>query len=141
MIETCVRMKRDIVREDEFDHGRRRLLNLGHSFGHAVEACSHFRILHGQAVAIGMAVMCRASAVFQRMPPEEAERVIQLLERCGLPTETDFRAEELLDALYTDKKLRGDTMHLVVPERIGQCRIQPVPVSELKHWLTAGGVR
>ena len=55
VIETCVCMKRDIVHEDEYDRGQRQLLNLGHSFGHAVEACSDFSILHGQAVAIGMA--------------------------------------------------------------------------------------
>ena len=61
VIRTCVEMKRDIVHEDEFDRGQRQVLNLGHSFGHAVEACSRFTILHGQAVAIGMALITRAA--------------------------------------------------------------------------------
>ena len=61
VIEACVTAKRDLVEEDEYDHGRRQLLNLGHSFGHAVEACSGYTVLHGKAVAIGMAMVTRAA--------------------------------------------------------------------------------
>ncbi len=64
IIETCVTMKRDIVAQDEFDRGQRQLLNLGHTFGHGIEACSGFAVSHGSAVAIGMAMMVRAAAAF-----------------------------------------------------------------------------
>ena len=62
IIETCVRMKRDIVAQDEFDRGQRQLLNLGHTFGHGIEACSGFAVSHGSAVAIGMAMIVRSAA-------------------------------------------------------------------------------
>ena len=99
VIETCVRMKRDIVHQDEYDTGLRRLLNLGHSFGHAVEACSGFSILHGQAVAIGMSMICRAAVRKDICPPEAAEQVIALLRQYGLPTETDYPLDELFQAV------------------------------------------
>ena len=61
MIAACVEMKRDVVQSDEFDRGQRALLNLGHTIGHAVEACSNFTILHGEGVAIGLAAITRAA--------------------------------------------------------------------------------
>ena len=137
---TCVRMKRDIVHEDEFDRGQRQLLNLGHSFGHAVEACSRFSILHGEAVAIGMAIITRAAVRRGDCPPEALDRLLALLQRCGLPTETDYSADELFAALGTDKKLTGSTMHLVIPEDIGRCRIEAMPLAEAKELLRLGGV-
>ena len=140
VIRTCVEMKRDIVAEDEFDRGRRQLLNLGHSFGHAVEACSGFTVLHGQAVAIGMAAICRAAAAKGFCSPETAEEVISALEQYGLPTHTDYSLDEMVRALYTDKKLDGDTMHLIVPESVGRCRILAVPVAEVRDWMRLGGI-
>ena len=139
VIETCVRMKRDIVREDEYDRGRRQLLNLGHSFGHAVEACSGFSILHGQAVAIGMALIARAAAAKGYCGKDCALRLTAALRDYGLPTETDFSTEELAAAMALDKKRSGSTMHLVVPEAIGRCRILAVPAAEIPDWLRAGG--
>ena len=139
VIETCVCMKRDIVHEDEYDRGQRQLLNLGHSFGHAVEACSGFSILHGQAVAIGMALIARAAAAKGYCDQETVERLTAALRDYGLPTETDFSLKELAAAMALDKKRTGSTMHLVVPEAIGRCRILAVPVSEIPDWLRAGG--
>ena len=140
VIKTCVEMKRDIVREDEFDRGQRQLLNLGHSFGHAVEACSRFTILHGQAVAIGMALITRAAVRRGDCPEAALTRLLALLKRFGLPTETDYSAHELFAALGTDKKLSGSTMHLVIPENIGRCRIEAMPLEEAKALLRLGGV-
>ena len=131
VIETCVTMKRDIVREDEFDRGRRRLLNLGHSFGHAVELCSGYAILHGQAVAVGMAIMARAAAEKGFCSPETREAIVEGLERYGLPTRTDYPLTELAEAVGADKKRTGGTMHLVVPRELGRCEIVPVPLAEI----------
>ena len=133
-------MKRDIVGEDEFDRGRRQILNLGHSFGHAVEACSRFTILHGQAVAIGMALITRAAVRRGDCPEAALTRLLALLKRFGLPTGTDYGADELFAALGTDKKLSGSTMHLVIPEDIGRCRIEAMPLEEAKALLRLGGV-
>ena len=141
VIETCVSMKRDIVHEDEYDCGLRQLLNLGHSFGHAVEACSHFEVLHGQAVAIGMAIIARAAAAKGFCGEETVRRLIDALRQYGLPRETDFGLKEMAEAVCLDKKLTGSTMHLVVPEAIGRCRILAVPLEEIPDWLRAGGIR
>ena len=137
---TCVEMKRDIVSQDEFDRGLRQLLNLGHSFGHAVEACSHFGVLHGQAVAIGMAAITRAAVAKGYCSEETLREVLAILEQYHLPASTDFPLEAMAEAALTDKKLTGGTMHLVVPEAIGRCAIVRVPVEEIKDWMKAGGI-
>ncbi len=139
VIEHCVTMKRDIVHEDEFDTGLRRLLNLGHSFGHAVEKCSGFSILHGQAVAIGMAMMTRAAVEEGYCDAEALEKLLDILSAYRLPTACDYSAEELAKAMLSDKKMTGSTMHLVVPETVGKCRVHSVAAFELIDWLRAGG--
>ena len=141
VIETCVIMKRDIVRQDEFDRGLRQLLNLGHSFGHAVEACSGFRVLHGQAVAIGMALIARAAAAKGICTPETRDAIVEGLRRTGLPTETEYPLAELAAAVSMDKKLSGSTMHLIVPVEVGRCETITVPLAAIPDWLRAGGVR
>lgn len=139
VIENCIAMKRDIVHEDEFDRGQRQLLNLGHSFGHAIEACSGFTVLHGEAVAIGMALMARAAANRGYCSAETAERTLAVLRQYGLPTRTPYTSRELEEALLADKKRRGGVMTLVVPREISRCELVSVPVSELSDWLKAGG--
>jgi len=128
------------VAEDEFDRGRRQLLNLGHSFGHAVEACSGFTVLHGQAVAIGMALMARAAEAKGYCSAETRARIVGVLEQYGLPTGTHYPLDAMTAAMGMDKKLTGSTMHLVVPREIGVCEILAVPSREIPDWLRAGGV-
>ena len=135
VIETCVCCKAAIVAEDEHDFGKRRLLNLGHTFGHAVENRSAYSLLHGEAVAIGIAMICRASAKKGLLPASDRDAVISLLHAYGLPTETAFTPDELMDVLLLDKKISSGKLHLIVPRRIGQCDIVPVTVDELRDWL------
>jgi len=140
VITTCVSMKRDIVEADEFDRGCRQLLNLGHSFGHAVEACSNFTVLHGQAVAIGMAAITRAAAAKGICTQETLEAVLALLKQYELPTDTDYALDDLYQASMSDKKMNGKTMHLIVPDKIGHCRIEAVPAETVREWMQAGGI-
>ena len=141
VIEVCVQMKRDIVGADEYDLGRRRTLNLGHTFGHAVEQCSDFSLLHGEAVAIGMATVTRA-AVKRRLCGEETlQRLLKILHRYGLPTETGYALDKLYEAELVDKKISGGKMHLIVPEKIGQVRVETIPVEMLRDWMQDGGIR
>ena len=141
VIEVCVQMKRDIVGADEYDLGRRRTLNLGHTFGHAVEQCSDFSLLHGEAVAIGMATVTRA-AVKRRLCGEETlRRLLKILHRYGLPTETGYALDKLYEAELVDKKISGGKMHLIVPEKIGQVRVETIPVEMLRDWMQDGGIR
>ena len=151
VIEKCITMKRDIVREDEYDTGLRQLLNLGHSFGHAIEACSGFTLeipvqvmgkLRGRVKVSVSATPdeMRAAAEKGYCSAETAAKTVAALERYGLPTATGYSLAVLEAAMLDDKKRRGGVMKLVVPREIGRCEIVPVPLSELRDWLRAGGV-
>ncbi len=131
VIARCVAHKRDVVCRDEFDTGERQLLNLGHTVGHAIEKCSNFAVSHGRAVAVGTAIMARAFS-------EDADAIVSVLREFGLPTETEFSPEELAHAALADKKRSGDTLALVVPERVGRASIKRIPVGELLTVIKAG---
>ena len=141
VIEVCVQMKRDIVGADEYDLGRRRTLNLGHTFGHAVEQCSDFSLLHGEAVAIGMATVTRAAVKRGICGEETLARLLDILHRYGLPTETGYELDKLYEAELVDKKISDGKMHLIVPEKIGQVRMETIPVEALRDWMQDGGIR
>ena len=132
VITRCIQWKRDVVMEDEFDTGLRQKLNLGHTVGHGVEAASNFTISHGQAVAIGMAIVSRACHC-----PQET-RILSLLERFCLPTSTLFSADVLYAYTLSDKKRMGDTIRLILPMGIGDCIIRPIPIGNLKSFLEEG---
>ena len=132
VIARCVELKRNVVMEDEFDRGSRMKLNLGHTIGHGIEAKSNFAISHGQAVAIGMAIVARAS----RCP--DAGRIQNCLTVFGLPTQTEFTSSDLFACALSDKKRSGGTVSLVIPRQIGQCDIVPTQISELPSFIEAG---
>ena len=138
VISRCVELKRDVVTKDEFDRGLRMLLNLGHTFGHGVEAQSGFSVSHGKAVAIGTAIMARAAASRGLCSSADAEQMLSLLKLFGLPTSTDYAANQLVQSALSDKKRSADTVNLIVPHSIGDCRPLPTPVSDLKSFLEAG---
>ncbi len=140
VIRTCVEMKRDYVMKDEFDTGLRMMLNFGHTFGHAAEACSRFSILHGQGVAIGMAVISRAASALGFLSTEDRDALISLIRAYGLPTEPAWPAGDMAAAAASDKKSAGSSVRLIVPERIGVCSIQKIPSEDLIRWLNLGGV-
>ena len=118
---------------DEYDLGRRRTLNLGHTFGHAIERCSNYTLSHGQAVAVGTLM---AAGAANRPELCRAIRVANLA--CGLPVHAEYSADELARAALGDKKRRGDEIALVLPERIGHCVIHNIPVSELPDAFARG---
>ena len=138
VIARCVAHKRDIVAEDEFDTGRRGLLNLGHTLGHAVEACSDFTLSHGKSVAIGTAVVCRAAAEAGYAEAGLPAAVEKLLRQFGLPVKTAFSIDELMPVMLSDKKRSGCTVNVVVPERIGQCALRPMTADKLLDFMEAG---
>lgn len=138
VIEHCVTMKRDVVARDEFDVGDRRLLNLGHTIGHCVEANSDFRLSHGKSVSIGMAIISRTAVNDQLLSEESAIKIMNTLHRFSLPTYTSDRAEDLVPFALSDKKRTGGTVSLIVPRAIGHCEIIKIPVEELVHFIQAG---
>ena len=132
VITRCVELKRDVVMEDEFDTGARMKLNLGHTIGHGVEARSEFTLSHGKSVAIGMAIVSRASHC------PDTLRILSILETFGLPTGTDFPVDDIYTYTLSDKKRSGGTVSLIIPKTIGHCEIVPTPVEKLKSFIEAG---
>ncbi len=139
VISFCVGMKRDVVQKDEFDTGARQFLNLGHTFGHAVEAASDFSISHGSAVSIGMVMMTRAAIKKGYCKEDTLVSLEALLKQYHLPTQVPYPASRLLEIALNDKKTAGKTVNLIVPEEIGRCRIVTIATDELLDWLLAGG--
>lgn len=123
LIARCVEIKRDIVTEDEFDRGRRQLLNLGHTVGHAIEAASDFAVTHGHAVAAGVGIVARAAEAADLCEVGTAQRICDALDALGLPTGTDFGIETLAPLMLSDKKADGSSINLIVPRSVGDCTI------------------
>lgn len=138
VIARCVELKRNVVMADEFDTGERMKLNLGHTIGHGVEAHSQFRISHGKAVATGMCIVATAAAKCGICADETRSRIISTVQQFGLPIKTTFTADQLMTSALSDKKRSGGTVNLIVPTAIGDCRIAPTPVAELKSFIEAG---
>ena len=128
IIARCVAIKRDYVAEDEMDNGKRQFLNLGHTFGHAVEKCSGFTLTHGQGVGIGMVMAARAAGI-DPTPIEDACLA------CGLPIRVPYSVEELAQAALRDKKRRGGKITLVLPEAVGKCYLKTIPIEELPAYF------
>ncbi|RWB67000.1 MAG: 3-dehydroquinate synthase [Mesorhizobium sp.] len=142
--EAC-RAKADVVARDEFETGDRALLNLGHTFGHALEAATHYdgaRLVHGEGVAIGMALAHRFSARLNLASPDDAERVEAHLSAVGLPWRmADIPgelpdAEALLSFITQDKKVSRGALTFILTRGIGQSFIaKDVPPSEVLSFL------
>lgn len=134
----CVEIKRDIVTVDERDTGLRQLLNFGHTFGHAIEKCSSYAIPHGSAVAAGMMIITRASVRKGLCGHDCLDSLENALKEVSLPTVTSYKADELFDAVLSDKKRLQERITLVVPRRIGLCELKNLPVGEAREFLSLG---
>ncbi len=135
VIADCVRIKAKIVAEDEHEHGVRKLLNFGHTFGHAVECVSRHFVSHGDAVAIGM---CRAYDVARRAGicrEEFGDKLRSLLAYYELPTDTSLPYDQLLHAMRHDKKRSRQSISLVLPTKLGECICHTLPIEELEKFF------
>ncbi len=135
VIERCVSIKAEIVAEDEFDTGKRQLLNFGHTIGHAIEKVTEFKISHGIAVGIGMAIISKISDLLGWTEEDTYSPIIKCLRNNDIPTDTDVKTEELLSAMVKDKKRNGDTINLVIPQKIGNCVLKSIQITELEEVL------
>jgi 3-dehydroquinate synthase len=142
VIDQCCRIKARIVTEDEREQGVRRVLNFGHTAGHAFEAVTRYRrFRHGEAVAYGMLVAAELGRRRGRLDIEAREAFARLLRRFGdLPPIRDLRTSELLEAVARDKKIVDGRLHFVLPTGIGQVEIvNDVTTGELGGALLAIG--
>ena len=138
VIARCVRYKAGVVERDEKEQGERKLLNLGHTVGHAIEKCSQFSIPHGHAVAAGLAVIARSAERLGWTEAPLAERIAACLSKNSLPVSTPYPPAALAEAALADKKRAGGDITLVIPRRIGKCALRKMPVTELLPVIEAG---
>ena len=138
VIARCIEIKRDIVAEDEFETGSRKLLNFGHTVGHAVELLSGYSISHGHAVAAGMAVVSRATVRMGMCEAHCSRDIIKMLRKYRLPENTQYKAEELARACLSDKKRAGKNITMIFPAEIGKCILKEIPVSEIESVIKLG---
>ena len=138
VIARCIQHKARVVADDEFDHGQRMLLNLGHTIGHAFEVLSDYQLPHGQAVAAGIASVCRACMELGILKKEVCQRILMLLAKFSLPVRVNFPFELLIQIMEHDKKRSADIFHMVIPEDIGSCKVVQVPREKLVPFLQKG---
>jgi 3-dehydroquinate synthase len=143
VVYTSCRHKAEVVMADETEQGGRALLNLGHTFGHAIESMTRYtQYLHGEAVALGTLMAARLSAQLGYCPESVEESIRALYERCGLPTAIPrFSADSWLDAMGHDKKNIGRQIRFILLRKIGEAFIaEDVDASAIRE-LIAGFAR
>ena len=138
VITECVKMKRDIVCADEFDTGRRMTLNLGHTVGHAIEASSGYTLSHGKCVAAGMAIITLAAVKEGLCDVVTYNKIVDILEKFGLPTSTELDFDTLFKIMTADKKIMDGGITLTVPTGLGECVLRKMPLDEFKKFIKAG---
>lgn len=140
MIQHCCQMKADIVAKDETEQGQRALLNLGHTFGHAIEAwLGYGRWLHGEAVAAGMVMAAKVSMHRGWLEQAQLDRICALLRRFALPVDAPdgMTIDDFMPYMKTDKKVRAGQMRFVLPTAFGYSEvIDDVDDTELQSIFT-----
>ena len=128
----AVAVKARIVAEDEREGGVRRLLNLGHTLGHAIEKCTH-EVNHGEAVAMGMGYIARVAFSRGMLCGEDGLRIVGLLDKLGFELMPLVDMAQVLDAVKLDKKRENDMIRVVLPVKIGDCVVAEMSFEEFKE--------
>ena len=140
--ESC-RIKARVVEQDELEADLRRILNFGHTVGHALEAVTRYRrFRHGEAVAFGMLAAAHIAVGRKTMPAADRDRLASLVTAMGpLPAVADLPSAEVMDAITRDKKVVAGRLHFVLPLEIGRCEVVPdVTPAEIATALAEIGI-
>lgn len=130
-VSASIRVKADIVERDERETGERRKLNLGHTLAHAIEKCSD-RMNHGEAVAVGMALIADAAVRLGLLRAEDRDRIRRLLGALGFVLEPPVELARLLEVVDKDKKSEDGLLRIVLPAGIGDCTVRPMSVADFR---------
>lgn len=133
VVTRSVKAKVDVVEKDEKESGLRRLLNFGHTIGHAIERDQ--KLLHGQAVALGMVLASRLSVNLGMLKQADADDIEALIKSAGLPVEMVLNPEKIYDNILKDKKKSGDIIHFILLDGPGNAIVKPFSLDELKPML------
>ncbi|MBL0359396.1 MAG: 3-dehydroquinate synthase [Chitinophagaceae bacterium] len=134
LIERNVQIKTEVVVADEFEKGDRKLLNFGHTFGHAIE--NIYQLPHGHAVAVGMMAACTFSEELNGFDAGEKERIRQLIEKYQLTSSIFFDKEKVWNLLKMDKKRVSSEMNFILLNKIGEAVIKPIPLVQLENLIS-----
>lgn len=143
LVTEAARVKAGVVSRDQFEGGERRKLNLGHTFAHAIESLSRKDgrdITHGEAVAMGMVMAARLAETLAQTGEFEAEkglaeRLESDLRQCGLPVDSPYGPEEMVEAMKIDKKAENGKVHFVLPKAVGEVVIADLDVERVVNLL------
>lgn len=133
LIERNVQIKTAVVLKDEFEQADRRLLNFGHTLGHAIE--NNYQLLHGHAVSIGMVAACTISSAVNHFDSNEKVRIVRLIEKYHLPAAIHFDKDKIWEILKMDKKRAGKEMNFVLLNKIGEAVVFPIQIDQLKDLI------
>ncbi|HRD57158.1 MAG TPA: 3-dehydroquinate synthase [Ferruginibacter sp.] len=132
-IEKNVGIKLNVVLNDEMETGERKLLNFGHTLGHAIEAC--YNLPHGHAISIGMVAAATLSNELASLSLPEKDAIKQLLRKYGLPVHFAFDTDKIWDILANDKKRENNHMSFILLNKIGEGVVQSIPLNQLKKLI------
>jgi len=127
LIQRNALLKAAVVKDDEFEKDKRRLLNFGHTLGHAVE--KQYELMHGEAIAIGMTFAAKLSVDMLHF--KSAERLLKLIDQYGLPITAGYNKQKVFDVLLSDKKREGEQMNFILLERVGKAVIRKISLKEI----------
>lgn len=131
IIKSCQKIKISHVKNDERDFGKRQLLNFGHTLGHAIEKLSEYKISHGNAVSVGMVMVCQLGEKIGITEPGTTEKLMRLLKKFGLPTDCPYAEKDIFIAALADKKRNSEKLSLVCIKKIGTATIYQAKLSDL----------
>ncbi|MDU5743394.1 MAG: 3-dehydroquinate synthase [Finegoldia magna] len=129
IVEICVTIKKDIVLKDKLEQNLRRLLNYGHTLGHAVEKLSNYSVMHGHGVAYGMKCMAKKYS-------KDYDKILEVLKMYNLDENYDYSVDDVYDVTLRDKKNTKDMISLIISEKIGDCTILSMNKSDYKKVLS-----
>ena len=129
IVEICVTIKKDIVLKDKFEQNLRRLLNYGHTLGHAVEKLSDYSVMHGHGVAYGMKCMAKKYS-------KDYDKILEVLKMYNLDDSYDYSVDDVYDVTLRDKKNTKNMISLIISEKIGDCTILSMNKSDYKKVLS-----
>lgn len=129
LIQRNAMLKSKVVKEDEFEQGERKLLNFGHTLGHAIE--NDYQLPHGFAISVGMVVAAHISEQYTNFT--STEKLVSVLKKYGLPTFLQFNAGKALQNMMADKKRFKKDIHYVLLEKIGKAVVQPLTIEDIEQ--------
>ena len=132
LIKRNASLKTKVVLKDEFEKGGRKLLNFGHTLGHALE--TQYSLSHGEAISIGMNYAARLSKKFLGF--KEEQRLSDLLQKYNLPVSLSFNRDRVMEVLKMDKKKIKNSVNFILLRKIGKALIQPIPLEQLYETLS-----